>query len=157
MPANYPQGASIQTGLGFSGFSASGSSLWEGAANVNVFSIEFAPSVKVLLDSWNMKTNVWLRECMYKRVTPKGKKAGFRSSMLTFLTSAVWVRLYFISRCLLKFTTLLVTLARCLRRLLSGIRIRWIRDHSFSACTFEHSNAPSLARRSAAYSCQASV
>ncbi|KAG9219407.1 hypothetical protein CCMSSC00406_0005301 [Pleurotus cornucopiae] len=84
------EGASILTGLGFSGFSASGSSLWEGAANVDVLSIEFAPSIKVLLDSWNMKTNVWLRECLYKRVTPKGKKAGFRSSMLTFLTSAVW-------------------------------------------------------------------
>ncbi|KAJ8517364.1 hypothetical protein ONZ45_g5454 [Pleurotus djamor] len=84
------EGASILTGLGFTGFGPSGDSLWEGAANVQVLNIEFAPSIKVLLDSWNMKTNVWLRECMYKRVTPKGKKAGFRSSMLTFLTSAVW-------------------------------------------------------------------
>jgi len=33
---------------------------------------------------------VWLRECVYKRVTPKGKKAGFKSSMLTYLTSAIW-------------------------------------------------------------------
>ena len=38
-----------------------------------------------------MKTNVWLRECIYKRVTPKGKKPGFMSTMLTFLTSAFWV------------------------------------------------------------------
>jgi lysophospholipid acyltransferase len=45
----------------------------------------------VLLDSWNMKTNVWLRECVYKRVTPKGKKPGFQSSMITFATSAFWV------------------------------------------------------------------
>jgi len=37
-----------------------------------------------------MKTNIWLRECVYKRVTPKGKKPGFRSSMLTFATSAFW-------------------------------------------------------------------
>ena len=53
--------------------------------------IEFAPNFKILLDSWNIKTNVWLRECIYKRVTPKGKKPGFRSSMLTFTTSAIWV------------------------------------------------------------------
>jgi lysophospholipid acyltransferase len=85
------QGASILTGLGFTGYTSSGASLWEGAANVDIMNIEFAPNFKVLLDSWNMKTNVWLRECMYKRVTPKGKKGGFRESMLTFATSAFWV------------------------------------------------------------------
>ncbi|KAJ7873378.1 MBOAT, membrane-bound O-acyltransferase family-domain-containing protein [Mycena olivaceomarginata] len=61
------EGASILTGLGFTG-------------------LKFAPNFKVLLDAWNMKTNVWLRECIYKRVTPKGKKPGFRSSMITFTT-----------------------------------------------------------------------
>lgn len=84
------EGASILTGLGFTGFSPSGATVWDGAANVKVWSIEFAPNMKVLLDSWNMKTNVWLRECVYKRVTPKGKKPGFRSSMITFATSAFW-------------------------------------------------------------------
>ncbi|KAG6328886.1 hypothetical protein ID866_10203 [Astraeus odoratus] len=84
------EGASILTGFGFTGYSQSGQSLWEGAANVNVRNIEFPPNFKILLDSWNINTNVWLRECIYKRVTPKGKKPGFRSSMLTFLTSAFW-------------------------------------------------------------------
>lgn len=82
------------TGLGFTGYSPTGQSLWQGATNVDVLMIEFAPNFKVLLDSWNTKTNVWLRECIYKRVTPKGKKPGFRSSMTTFITSAVWVSLY---------------------------------------------------------------
>lgn len=85
------QGASILTGLGFTGFDAKGKSTWKGAANIDMMNIEFAPNFKVLLDSWNIKTNVWLRECIYKRVTPKGKKPGFRSSMLTFATSAIWV------------------------------------------------------------------
>ena len=58
---------------------------------MDILNIEFAENLKVLLDSWNMKTNVWLRECVYKRVTPKGKKPGFRSSMITFATSAFWV------------------------------------------------------------------
>ncbi|EKM59433.1 uncharacterized protein PHACADRAFT_249920 [Phanerochaete carnosa HHB-10118-sp] len=84
------EGAAILTGLGFTGFGPRGETRWEGAANVKVTMIEFAPNMKVLLDSWNMKTNVWLRECIYKRVTPKGKKPGFRSSMITFATSAFW-------------------------------------------------------------------
>lgn len=88
------QGASILTGLGFTGFDSQGKSQWEGAANVNVFEIEIPSNFKVLLDSWNMKTNVWLRECVYKRVTPKGKKPGFRSSMITFFTSAFWVSFF---------------------------------------------------------------
>ncbi|KAF7354960.1 hypothetical protein MSAN_01411100 [Mycena sanguinolenta] len=85
-----PQGASILTGLGFTGMGPSGETTWDGAANVDPLNIELAPNFKVLLDSWNMKTNVWLRECVYKRVTPKGKKPGFRSSMITFGTSAFW-------------------------------------------------------------------
>ncbi|KAI0269304.1 MBOAT, membrane-bound O-acyltransferase family-domain-containing protein [Gloeopeniophorella convolvens] len=84
------EGASILTGHGFTGYAPSGASLWDGAANVDVWRIELPENFKGLIDSWNMKTNVWLRECMYKRVTPKGKKAGFRSSMLTYLTSAIW-------------------------------------------------------------------
>ncbi|TFY69479.1 hypothetical protein EVJ58_g386 [Rhodofomes roseus] len=84
------EGASILTGLGFTGFNSNGKSTWKGAANVDMMNIELAPNFKILLDSWNIKTNVWLRECIYKRVTPKGKKPGFRSSMLTFATSAIW-------------------------------------------------------------------
>jgi lysophospholipid acyltransferase len=84
------EGASILTGLGFTGYGPSGESTWEGAANVKILEIELPSNFKVLLDSWNINTNIWLRECIYKRVTPKGKKPGFRSSMLTFATSAFW-------------------------------------------------------------------
>jgi lysophospholipid acyltransferase len=86
------EGSAILTGFGFSGFDAVGRSTWTGAANLDVRNVELPPNFKVLLDSWNMKTNQWLRECVYKRVTPRGKKPGFRSSMLTFATSAFWVR-----------------------------------------------------------------
>ncbi|KAI6046486.1 MBOAT, membrane-bound O-acyltransferase family-domain-containing protein [Pisolithus marmoratus] len=84
------EGASILTGHGFTGYGPSGESLWNGAANVKIRTIEFPPNSKMFLDAWNINTNIWLRECIYKRVTPKGKKPGFRSSMLTFLTSAFW-------------------------------------------------------------------
>jgi len=84
------EGASILTGLGFTGFGPHGEAQWTGAANVKVSTIEFPQNFKVLLDAWNMKTNVWLRECVYKRVTPRGQKPGHLSSMITFFTSAFW-------------------------------------------------------------------
>jgi len=84
------EGASILTGLGFTGFGPSGESVWEGAANIKVLEVELPTNMKVLLDSWNISTNIWLRECVYKRVTPKGKKPGFRSTLITFATSAFW-------------------------------------------------------------------
>jgi hypothetical protein len=56
-----------------------------------VSNIEFAENFKMLLDSWNMKANVWLRESIYKRVTKKGAKPGFKSSLMTFTVSAIWV------------------------------------------------------------------
>ncbi|KAL5530551.1 ALE1 [Sanghuangporus sanghuang] len=84
------EGASILTGAGFSGYGPNGETFWNDAANVDIMNIEFAANFKVMLDSWNMKTNIWLRECVYKRVTPKGKKPGFRESMITFGTSAFW-------------------------------------------------------------------
>ena len=90
------EGASILTGLGFTGYSPSGVATWNGAANVDVLKIELPENTKMLIDSWNIKTNVWLRECVYKRVTPKGQKAGFQSSMLTYLTSAIWVCILFL-------------------------------------------------------------
>lgn len=88
------EGASILTGLGFNGYSKTGATLWNRTANVDIMNIEFAPNFKVLLDSWNINTNVWLRNCVYKRVTPKGKKPGFSSTMITFLTSAFWHGIY---------------------------------------------------------------
>lgn len=84
------EGACIVTGLGFSGYDSEGRSTWDDIANLNIPWVEFAPNLKILLDSWNIRTNIWLRECVYKRITPKGRKPGFQSTILTFLTSAVW-------------------------------------------------------------------
>ena len=91
----YFQGASILTGLGFTGLNAKGESQWNGAANVKIMQVEFAPNFRVLLEAWNMKTSAWLREYVYKRVMPKGKKPGFMSGMITFFTSAFWVCVFF--------------------------------------------------------------
>ncbi|GAA5976711.1 hypothetical protein JCM5350_006728 [Sporobolomyces pararoseus] len=63
---------------------------YDASRNVRISSIELAPNFKILLDSWNMNTNVWLRECIYKRVAKTGKKPGFKSTQITFITSALW-------------------------------------------------------------------
>ena len=82
---------------------------YDASRNVRIRDIELAPNFKILFDSWNMNTNVWsvglisvrrcfcadevrrLRECIYKRVAREGKKPGFKSTQITFITSALWV------------------------------------------------------------------
>jgi len=91
------QGACILTGAGFNGYDPkTGRTLWNRLRNVNIPAIETAESFKVLFDSWNCRTNVWLRDCMYKRLVKKGRKPGSKESMATFFTSAVWVCLLLI-------------------------------------------------------------
>ncbi|WOO80133.1 Lysophospholipid acyltransferase [Vanrija pseudolonga] len=85
------EGACILTGIGFNGYDPkTGRTLWNRVRNINILSIETAESFKVLFDSWNCRTNVWLRDQVYKRLTPKGKKPGSVQSMATFVTSAFW-------------------------------------------------------------------
>lgn len=85
------EGACILTGLGFNGYDPkTGRTLWNRVRNINILAIESAESFKVLFDSWNCRTNVWLRDCVYKRLAKKGKKPGPVQSMATFVTSAFW-------------------------------------------------------------------
>lgn len=76
----------ILSGLGYNPMTKK----YDASRNVRIRSIEFAPNFKILLDSWNVNTNVWLRENIYKRVAKKGKKPGFKSTQITFITSALW-------------------------------------------------------------------
>ncbi|KAK7060154.1 Lysophospholipid acyltransferase [Paramarasmius palmivorus] len=86
------EGAAILTGFGFTGFRPSRSQPGKMRSKTSTFMVitGILTRPKVLLDSWNMKANVWLRECVYKRVTSPGKKPGFWASMLTFGVSAFW-------------------------------------------------------------------
>lgn len=68
---------------------------WTAGQNINIARIELAQNYKGVFDHWNMKTNIWLRECVYKRVPlPEPKpgqskpKPGFSSTMATFAASA---------------------------------------------------------------------
>ncbi|KAK2778553.1 lysophospholipid acyltransferase [Emmonsiellopsis sp. PD_33] len=89
------EGACILSGLGYNGFDPNtGKVFWNRLENVNPWGLETAQSPHAYLDNWNKNTNHWLKNYMYLRVTPKGKKPGFRASLATFVTSAFWHGFY---------------------------------------------------------------
>ena len=88
------EGACILSGLGFHGYNPDGTLKWDRMANVSPIALETAQNNKAYLETWNQMTNKWLKNYVYLRVTPRGKKPGFRSSMATFTTSAVWHGFY---------------------------------------------------------------
>jgi len=85
------EGSCILSGIGYKGLNTkTGRPDWDRLQNVNPLGIELAQNSRAYLGNWNMNTNNWLRNYMYLRVTPKGKKPGFVASLATFLTSALW-------------------------------------------------------------------
>jgi lysophospholipid acyltransferase len=85
------EGACILAGIGYKGLDPkTGKPDWGRLTNVKPAGVEFAQNSHAYLGNWNINTNHWLRNCIYLRVTPKGKKPGFRASMATFVTSAFW-------------------------------------------------------------------
>jgi len=89
------EGACILAGIGYRGIDpVTGKPAWDRLSNVQPFKIELAQNVHDYIGYWNINTNHWLRNYVYLRVTPKGKKPGFRASLATFVTSAFWHGFY---------------------------------------------------------------
>ncbi|OLN81525.1 Lysophospholipid acyltransferase [Colletotrichum chlorophyti] len=89
------EGACILAGLGYNGVDpVTGRVSWNRLQNINPWGVETAQNTRAYLANWNMNTNNWLRNYVYLRVTPRGKKPGFRASLLTFGTSALWHGFY---------------------------------------------------------------
>ncbi len=89
------EGACILAGLGYNGVDpATGKVSWDRLQNINPWGVEFAQNTRGYLEAWNINTNKWLRNYIYLRVTPRGKKPGFRASLATFTTSAFWHGFY---------------------------------------------------------------
>lgn len=85
------EGACILCGLGYNGYDPkTGQIKWNKMQNIDVMSVEFAQSTHQCLEAWNMNTNKWLKYSVYLRAVPLGKKPGFGTTLLTFLTSAFW-------------------------------------------------------------------
>lgn len=89
------EGACILAGLGYNGVDpVTGQVSWNRLQNIDPWMVETAQNPRAFLSGWNMNTNHWLRNYVYLRVTPRGKKPGFRASMITFTTSALWHGFY---------------------------------------------------------------
>ncbi len=85
------EGACILSGLGYNGVNpVTGKVSWNRLRNIDPLEVEFAQNTRAYLAGWNINTNQWLRNYVYLRVTPRGKKPGFRASLATFTTSAFW-------------------------------------------------------------------
>ncbi len=91
----FTEGACILSGLGYKGVDPiTGKVSWDRLRNVDPLGVELAQNTIAYLGNWNINTNNWLRNYIYLRVTPRGKKPGFRASMATFVTSAFWHGFY---------------------------------------------------------------
>lgn len=89
------EGACVLSGMGYNGFDPQdGKVHWNKLENINPWRLETAQSPHAYLNNWNKNTNHWLRNYIYLRVTPRGRKPGFRASLATFATSALWHGFY---------------------------------------------------------------
>jgi lysophospholipid acyltransferase len=89
------EGSCILAGLGYNGVDpTTGRVSWDRLKNISPKEVELAQNCRGYLAGWNINTNKWLRNYIYLRVTPKGKKPGFRASLATFTTSAFWHGFY---------------------------------------------------------------
>jgi lysophospholipid acyltransferase len=89
------EGVCILAGLGYNGVDPlTGKVAWDRLQNIDPWGVEFAQNTRGYLEAWNINTNKWLRNYIYLRVTPRGKKPGFRASLATFTTSAFWHGFY---------------------------------------------------------------
>lgn len=75
----------VSSGLGFNGYSEKGVARWDLIDNADILKIEFATSIKQLLDNWNKSTTNWLRYVVYER---------WPSTMAVFIFSAFWHGFY---------------------------------------------------------------
>jgi lysophospholipid acyltransferase len=77
------EASSSLTGISFNGYDANKTPIFNASENVNVYNIEFAQNMKMLTDSWNKYTNLWLKHTIYTRV-------NYGSTFATYLGSAFW-------------------------------------------------------------------
>ncbi|KAF5619417.1 mboat family [Fusarium tjaetaba] len=89
------EGSCILAGMGYNGVDpVTGKVFWNRLQNIDPWAVETAQNPRGYLGGWNINTSNWLRNYVYLRVTPRGKKPGFRASLMTFGTSALWHGFY---------------------------------------------------------------
>lgn len=88
------EGSYVMIGLGFRRSShPGGKPRWDRCENVNLKRVELAANFKQFVSEWNVATNQWLYQYVYKRVADwlyPGRKPGFRANLATYVVSAFW-------------------------------------------------------------------
>lgn len=87
------EGACILAGLGYNG-EKNGKIMWDRVSNVDIWALETSQNMKSITDSWNKKTNLWLRFYVYLRLTPANGKPTTFATLMTYMTSAFWHGFY---------------------------------------------------------------
>lgn len=125
------EGACILAGMGYNGFDPVTAKVsWNRLQNIDPWQVEFAQNPRGYLAGWNMNTNNWLRNSVYLRVTPRGKKPGFRASLITFATSALWHGFYPGYYLTFVLASLIQTVAKHFRRLVRPFFLDPVTGHA---------------------------
>lgn len=80
------EGACILTGLTYNGLDENGNPKWNGCSNVNIKVFELAQNFIDYIDSFNINTNLWVFQYIYKRLKFLGNKYYSQIGVLLFLT-----------------------------------------------------------------------
>ncbi|KAK9819931.1 hypothetical protein WJX72_004021 [[Myrmecia] bisecta] len=80
----------IFQGFCFNGYDDKGRPLWDRYVNTRIRNVEFCTSATHYATHWNTCTGNFLRQYVYERLTPRGKKAPFSVMLVTQLVSGVW-------------------------------------------------------------------
>jgi len=84
----FTEGVCIMSGLTYNGKDEKGNLLWNGCANVKLRVFENATRFGHLINSFNINTNSWVAEYIYKRLKFLGNRS--LSQALTLLFLAIW-------------------------------------------------------------------
>uniref|UniRef100_A0A2R5LM33 Lysophospholipid acyltransferase 5 n=1 Tax=Ornithodoros turicata TaxID=34597 RepID=A0A2R5LM33_9ACAR len=82
------EGSCIMAGLTYNGEDENGNDLWNGCVNIDVALFETATTFGNLIKSFNINTNLWVAQYIFKRLKFLGNKDVSQLSALLFL--AVW-------------------------------------------------------------------
>ncbi|KAI0230517.1 Lysophospholipid acyltransferase [Massospora cicadina] len=88
------EGACVLSGFGYMGKDEDGHPRWGAITNVHVLNVELAENFRMVMENWNIGTNLWLRNYVYLRLAPAGTKSTFGAQIATFATSAFWHGFY---------------------------------------------------------------
>ncbi|XP_057322360.1 lysophospholipid acyltransferase 5 [Microplitis mediator] len=82
------EGVCMTFGISYNGKDENGSTKWDGCKNVDLIRFENATQFNHYIQSFNMNTNEWCAEYIYKRLKFVGSR--FASQFLTLLFLAIW-------------------------------------------------------------------